>query len=128
MLADRGAAEGDDDVSGKGDGVADKRGNGTGVIADNAEIAGLAAEGRDQAARPTPFDATIWSGPGTSPGWTSSSPVAMDRDERTTAHRNRAVAHRRGERHFAHAEPGAGGEKDVPLPKSRPAVRTWRPG
>ena len=106
VVADRGAAERDEDVGGKRERRVDRR-------ADRGACRRGRCRGRcgsppasaTKAAMPSALEATIWSGPGVAPGGTSSSPVAMiaTRGRRRTG--TVGVVHRGGERDLAHAEP-----------------------
>ena len=73
------------------------------------------------AARPTAFEATIWSGPGDVAGRDQLVAGGDDRDARAAAHRDGAVAHRRGERDLRACRAGVpAASRTSPSRKSRP--------
>jgi hypothetical protein len=77
MIADRGAADGDDHV--RAARQVQHRAQMRLVVAGDGQEPGLAPSASTIAFSAKMFEATIWSGRGSSPGMTSSSPVAMQR-------------------------------------------------
>ena len=92
-VADRGAAERDDQVGALASGQRPRRGSRRVSRAIGSSRASAPAAS-SIAFSPKPFEATIWSGPGSSPGITSSSPVGISATtgRRATATRGASIA------------------------------------
>ena len=100
VLADRGAADDDEDV-GAGRPVDAARRSPRRRSGAMPRSIGSPPHSRTSAARPTPFDETIWSGPGSLAGRHQLVAVGEDRDARPAADGQGGMAHRRGERERA---------------------------
>ncbi len=134
VVADRGAADGHDQVRALGQ-LEGRRERGGGVAGDRQQPRLGARRASTIAFSPKPFEAMIWSGPRPRPACTSSSPVGDQRHDGAAAHghgrrcssrpaaRGRRGRSRRGARACgARGEIGAGGADVRPVVERRRSV------